>query len=79
MQALLDYLQTASIPRSERPNVCSSPVRSLTLGLVSQRSRGYGIAAATTLDQLRLVQLLVGLANDPAIEGTPLTTIHQYV
>ena len=71
MQALLDYLQTASIPRSERPNVCSSPVRSLTLGLVSQRNRGYGVAGATTLDQMRLLQLLFGLANDPAIDGTP--------
>ena len=71
---MLDYLHRASIPHSLRPNVCKSPVRSITIGMVIKRQHGYGIAAATTLDQLRLAQLLVGLANDPAIEGNP----HDY-
>ena len=69
MQALLSYLDTASIPAAARPNVSGRPVRSLTLGMVNQRQAGYGISAATTHDQLRLLQLLVALTHDSYIAG----------
>ena len=69
MQALLSYLDSASIPAAARPNVSGQPVRSLTLGMVNQRQAGYGISAATTHDQLRLLQLLVTLTHDPYIAG----------
>ena len=69
MQALLSYLDSASIPAAARPNVSGQPVRSLTLGMVNQRQAGYGISAATTHDQLRLLQLLVALTHDPYIAG----------
>ena len=69
MQALLDYLQTASIPRSERPNVCDAPVQSTTLGIVNHRSNGYGLSAATAVDNFKLLTLLLQLAADPLIAG----------
>ena len=69
MQALLDYLQTASIPRSERPNVCDAPVQSTTLGIVNHRSNGYGLSAATAVDKFKLLTLLLQLAADPLIAG----------
>ena len=69
MQALIDYLQTAPIPRNERPNVNELPIRSITVGLVNQRQNGYGISTATTFDKLRLLRSLVNLVNDPAIAG----------
>ena len=69
MQALLDYLDTASIPSQDRPNVSSTPVRSITLGMVNKRQSGYGISAATTLDKLRLLQLLISVANDLGVVG----------
>ena len=69
MQALLEYLDTASIPSQDRPNVSSTPVRSITLGMVNKRQNGYGISAATTVDKLRLLQLLIGVANDSGIAG----------
>ena len=69
MQALLDYLDTANIPSQDRPNVSSTPVRSITLGMVNKRQNGYGISAATTLDKLRLLQLLIGVANDLGVVG----------
>ena len=70
MQALLDYLKTAAIPRTDRPNVSDQPVQSITLGMVNKRQNGYGISAAATVDKLRVLQLLVDLANDPAIAGS---------
>ena len=72
MQALLDYLDsdTANIPSQDRPNVSSTPVRSITLGMVNKRQNGYGISAATTVDKLRLLQLLIGVANDSGIAGS---------
>ena len=69
MQALLGYLKTASIPLHDRPSVSDAPVRSVSVGLVNRRQCGYGISAATVLDQLRLTRLLVGVAEDPAIAG----------
>jgi len=69
MEALLDYLKTASIPFCERHNVSDQPVQSITLGIVNKRQKGYGISAATTLDQFRLSKLLVGLTEDSAIAG----------
>ena len=69
MDALLDYVKTASLPLNDRPNVSSAPVRSLTLGMVNKRVSGYGISAATTLDKMRLLQLLVGLTRDTTIAG----------
>ena len=71
MQGLLAYLDSASIPKSDRANVSASPVPSVTLGMVNQRQSGYGISAATTHDRLRLLQLLVNLSHDPAIAGSP--------
>ena len=44
-------------------------MKSLTLGIVNRRAGGYGISAATALDKFRLLQLLVGLAREPAIAG----------
>ena len=69
MQALLDYLDTANIPSNDRPNVSSTPVRSMTVGMVNKRQAGYGTSVATTSDRLRLLQLLVGVANDSGIVG----------
>ena len=69
METLLDYVKTASMPLNDRPNVSSAPVRSLTLGMVNKRVSGYGISAATTLDKMRLLQLLVGLTRDTTIAG----------
>ena len=70
MQALLDYLETASIPLNDRPNVSNQPaVRSITIGMVNKRQAGYGISSATTADRLRLLQLLVGVANDSGFTG----------
>ena len=71
MDALLEYLRSASIPSTERANVSHIPVRSVTLGMVNLRQHGYGISAATTLGKLRLLKLLVNVARDPAIEGNP--------
>jgi len=69
MQALLEYVQSASIPRSERPNVSSTPVQSVTLGMVSQRQHGFGISAATTAGKLRLLQALIAFTEDLSIAG----------
>ena len=69
MEALLEYVKTASLPLNDRPNVSSTPVKSLTLGMVNKRADGYGISAATTVDKLRLLQLLIGVANDSEISG----------
>ena len=71
MEALLQYVKTASLPLNARPNVSSAPVKSLTLGMVNKRAGGYGISAATTLDKLALLQLLVGLTHEAAITGAP--------
>ena len=69
MDALLEYLEIAFIPSTERANVSRIPVRSVTLGMVNLRQHGYGISAATTLGKLRLLKLLVDVARDPKIEG----------
>ena len=69
MQKLLEHLRTTSIPFSDRQNVSSLPVRSMTLGMLNKRQAGYGISVATTSDRLRLLQLLIGVANDSGIAG----------
>ena len=69
MEALLEYVKTASLPLNDRPNVSSTAVKSLTLGMVNKRADGYGLSAATTVDKLRLLQLLICVANDSEISG----------
>jgi uncharacterized C2H2 Zn-finger protein len=72
MQALVDYVQAARLPYGDRPNVAAEGeiVRSLSVGMVNQRP-AYGIAHATTHDDLRLLRLLLALLEDPRIEGEP--------
>jgi hypothetical protein len=70
MQALLTHLAACPLPYSDRPNVSTQPVQSITLGLVNQRQAGYGLSAATTMGRLQLLKLLVALVDDAAIAGS---------
>ena len=49
MDALLQFVRDHPLPSTVRANVADSPVCSVTVGLVDQRSQGYGISAATLL------------------------------
>ena len=69
MEAFLEYVNAAPLPLNSKPNVSNTDVKSLTLGIVNRRAGGYGISAATALEKFRLLQLLVGLAREPAIAG----------
>ena len=69
MEAFTGYVKAAPLALNSRPNVSNTDVKSLTLGIVNRRAGGYGISAATALEKFRLLQLLVGLAREPAIAG----------
>ena len=69
MQALLEYVQTSSIPLNLRPNVSDDQVRSITLGAVNRRQNGYGISGMTCFDNMKLLRQLIALTHDSSIIG----------
>ena len=71
MDALLLHLREKQPNLALRRNVCTEPVRSITLGVVNRRAEGFGISHATYDDDFCLLRLLLALCKDPSIRGTP--------
>jgi len=67
---LTELLARQGVPLSQRNNVSSTPVPSITLGAVPLRSGGYTVSRVTGIYDLRLLTLLVRLPFEaPEILG----------
>ncbi len=64
MEALLDFVRGASLPKGVRANVSEERITSLTVGAVDQRSHGVGVSGATLLHHGYLTRLLHAVARD---------------
>ena len=69
MDALVAYINEHGIRTSLRSNVCSTPVSTVTLGIVDKRGEGLGISVATFEDHFELLRLGHAVAADPQLEG----------
>ena len=69
MDALVAYINEHGSRTSLRSNVCSTPVSTVTLGIVNKRGEGFGISVATFEDHFELLRLGHAVAADRKLEG----------
>ena len=70
MDALVDFVREATLPKTVRANVSEERITSLTVGAVDQRSHhGVGVSGATLLHHGYLTRLLHAVAKDASLLG----------